>query len=351
MSVGTMRDIEAKVRAGERLDGSDGLFLYRTEDLAGLRALADEVATAKNGDEVTYVVNRHINYSNLCTLNCFFCAFAKKRGDEDGYEFSLEQMLNRAREAVAAGATEVHMVGGLHPDYPYEWYPELLRTIRAECPSLTLKAFTAVELSYFAELSGRPLGDVLAELKEAGLGFVPGGGAEVLSDRIWKKLFRDKLSPTRWLEVHRAVHGAGLRSNATLLFGHIETEEEKVTHHLRIRELQDETGGFVSFIPLRFHPANTVLEHIEIADRDAVLREIAVARLMLDNVRHVKAYWIMTGLTAGRLALTGGADDFDGTVVEEKITHMAGAETPEEMTEESIRALIRGEGKTPKRRG
>jgi aminodeoxyfutalosine synthase len=303
-----------------------------------------------NGREVTYVVNRHINYSNLCTLSCFFCAFASKRGEEDAYEFSLDEMRARAADAVRAGATELHIVGGLHPDHPYEFYPALLRTLREEFPSLALKAFTAVELDYFAELSGKSLEWVIEDLKEAGLAFVPGGGAEVLSDRVWKKLFRDKIPPTRWLEVHRAVHAAGLRSNATLLYGHIETQEEKVDHMLRVRGLQDETGGFVSFIPLRFHPENTILERFPIADADATLREIAVSRLMVDNVRHVKAYWIMTGLEAGRLALTGGADDFDGTVVEEKITHMAGATSPEEMSEDAIRELIRGEGKVPRRR-
>jgi aminodeoxyfutalosine synthase len=350
MHVATMEDIARKVRSGARLDREDGLFLYRSADLDELRALANERAEALNGKEVTYVVNRHINYSNLCTLSCFFCAFAKKPGDEDGYAFTIEEMLDRAREAVDAGATEIHMVGGLHPDHPYEYYPKLLRTLRAECPSLALKGFTAVELDYFAELSGKSLSWVIRDLKEAGLAFVPGGGAEVLSDRVWKKLFRDKIPPSRWLEVHRAIHREGLRSNATLLFGHIETDEEKVRHHLLLRELQDETGGFVSFIPLRFHPANTVLKHLTIATEEATLREIAVARLMLDNFRHIKAYWIMTGLEAGRRALTGGADDFDGTVVEEKITHMAGAETPEEMSEAAIRELITGEGKVPKRR-
>jgi len=305
MHVATMDDIERKVRAGERLDEADGLFLYRSAELEALRALADERAEALNGRNVTYVVNRHINYSNLCTLSCFFCAFAKKRGDPDGYEFSIEEMLSRARAAVAAGATEIHMVGGLHPDYPYEYYPKLLRALRDACPSLALKGFTAVELDYFAGLSGKDLSRVIRDLKEAGLAFVPGGGAEVLSDRVWKKLFREKIRPARWLEVHRSIHREGLRSNATLLFGHIETDEEKVGHHLLIRELQDETGGFVSFIPLRFHPANTVLAHIEIAD---------------------------------------------AAVVEEKITHMAGAETPEEMTEAAIRGIITGEGKVPKRR-
>ncbi|MHC4861175.1 MAG: CofH family radical SAM protein, partial [Planctomycetota bacterium] len=291
-----------------------------------------------------------VNYSNLCTLSCFFCAFAKKRGEPGGYEFTLDEMRDRARDAVAAGATELHIVGGLHPDHPYEYYPALLRALGEEFPSLTLKAFTAVELDYFAELAGKSLDWVLDDLAEAGLGVVPRGGAEVLSDRVWKKLFRDKISPDRWLEIHRAVHRHGLRSNATLLYGHIETHDEKVDHMIRVRELQDETGGFVSFIPLRFHPENTVLESFPIADDMATLREIAVSRLVVDSVRHVKAYWIMTGLEAGREALTGGADDFDGTVVEEKITHMAGATTPEGMTEARIRELIRAEGKVPRRR-
>lgn len=350
MQVATFEDIAERVRAGERLSREDGIFLYEQADLEALRALANEVAERINGREVTYVVNRHINYSNLCRLSCFFCAFAKKRGDEDGYEFSIEEMLERAGQAVADGATEIHMVGGLHPDYPWEYYPALLRRLKAAYPSLSLKAFTAVELDFFMELSGLGLDEVIAELKDAGLAFVPGGGAEVLSDRVWKKLFRDKIPPSRWLEVHAAIHRGGLRSNATLLFGHIETVEEKVDHMLKIRGLQDETGGFVSFIPLRFHPDNTVLKHVEIASPEATLREIAVSRLMVDNVKHVKAYWIMTGLDTGRRALTGGADDFDGTVVEEKITHMAGATTPEGLTPARIEALIRGEGKIPRRR-
>jgi aminodeoxyfutalosine synthase len=345
-----MLEIAKKVRAGTRLDRENGVYLYEQAPLEDVRALANEVAESKNGSDVTYVVNRHINYSNLCKLDCFFCAFSRTREDADGYEFSLDEMRARAKEAVEAGASEIHMVGGLHPDYPYEYYPDLLRTLKAEFPTLTLKAFTAVELDYFAELAGRDLDWVIADLKEAGLGFVPGGGAEVLSDRVWRKLFRKKIRPSRWLEVHRAVHRAGLRSNATLLFGHIETVSEKVDHHIALRELQDDSGGFVSFIPLRFHPDNTVLSHIPIADDEATLREIAVGRLMLDNFPHIKAYWIMTGIDAGRRAITGGADDFDGTVVEEKITHMAGAHTPEGLTEDGIRELISGEGKTPRRR-
>jgi aminodeoxyfutalosine synthase len=342
--------VEEKLAAGGRLDRGEGMLLYAHPCLEDLRELANRIAERKNGRRVTYVVNRHINYSNLCIHSCFFCAFARKPGDEDGYEYSVDEILTRARAAVRAGATEIHMVGGLHPDHPYEFYPTLLRRLREEYPTLTLKAFTAVELEYFAKLSGRSIPWVIRDLRDAGLAFVPGGGAEVLSDRVWKKLYRHKTGPDRWLAIHREIHHAGLRSNATLLFGHIETVEEKVDHLLKLRALQDETGGFVSYIPLRFHPENTVLKHLTIADSEATLRELAVGRLMLDNVRHVKAYWIMTGLETGRLALTGGADDFDGTVVEEKITHMAGAATPEGLTESAIRDLIRGEGKIPERR-
>ncbi len=350
MPATTFDDLAARVRAGARLGRDDGLFLYVRADLGPLRALADEVAVRKNGRRVTYAVNRHINYSNVCVHSCFFCAFARKHGEEGAYELSLAEMVDSARAAVAEGATEVHIVGGLHPDYPYEYYPALLRALRAACPTLSLKAFTAVELDYFARLARRPLPDVIEDLKAAGLSFVPGGGAEVLSDRVWKKLYRDKIPPARWLKIHREVHRAGLRSNATLLFGHIETAAEKVDHLLSVRALQDETGGFVSFIPLRFHPENTVLSSFPRAGTDAVLREVAVARLMLDNVRHVKAYWIMTGLAAARQALSSGADDFDGTVVQERITHMAGAETPQGLTEDDIRRIILAEGKEPVKR-
>jgi aminodeoxyfutalosine synthase len=343
-------DLLRRVRAGDRLDRDDALFLYGRAGLEGLRALANEVAERRHGRRVTYAVNRHLNYSNVCVNSCFFCAFSKKRGEPGAYEFDLAAIRARAREAAEAGATELHIVGGIHPDWPYETYPRMLRTLSAEFPALALKAFTAVELDWFARLAERPVEWVIEDLKEAGLAFVPGGGAEVLSDRVWKKLYRTKIPPARWLEVHRAVHRAGLRSNATMLFGHIETTEEKADHLIAVRALQDETGGFVAFIPLRFHPENTVLAHLPIAPDEAFLREIAVARLVLDNVPHVKAYWIMAGLDAARRALTGGADDFDGTVVEERITHMAGALTPEGLPESRIREIIVGEGKSPVRR-
>jgi aminodeoxyfutalosine synthase len=345
-----LRDVARKLSRSERLDRDDGIRLYTTPDLAGLGELADARCRERHGLRVFYNVNRHINYSNLCVRSCMFCAFAKRRGDEGGYEYTMDEVLARAAEAEAAGADEVHIVGGLHPDWEYEVYPRMLRLVREAHPGLHLKAFTAVEIDYLADLSGRSVARVLEELHEAGLGSLPGGGAEVLSDRVWRKLFHDKIPPARWLEIHEEAHRLGIRSNATLLHGHIETAEEKVDHALRLRELQDRTGGFLAFIPLRFHPDNTPLRKLPLVKGIHSLREVAVARLLLDGFDHVKAYWIMMGLETAQIALTFGANDLDGTVVEEKITHMAGARTPESMTEPELRALIREAGREPCRR-
>jgi aminodeoxyfutalosine synthase len=342
--------VARKLERGEPLDREDGLRLYETPDLTALGALADARCRELHGLRVFYNVNRHINYSNLCIHSCMFCAFAKKRGDDGGYEFSMDEIVARAAEAEAAGADEVHIVGGLHPDWPYERYLEMLRAIRAAHPGLHLKAFTAVEIDYLAELSGLSIATVLEQLVEAGLGSMPGGGAEVLTDRVWKKLFRDKIPPARWLEIHEISHGLGIRSNATLLYGHIERPEEKVEHCLKLRDLQTRTGGFLAFIPLRFHPENTPLRKLPLARGIQSLREIAVARLLLDGFDHVKTYWIMTGLETSQLALHFGSNDLDGTVVEEKITHMAGATTPECLGEEDLRGIIREAGREPCRR-
>ncbi len=342
--------IRRKVEREERLTHDDGLALYATPHVAALGELADVVNRRKNGLRVGYNVNRHINYSNLCKLSCMFCAFAKKRGDAGGYEFSMDEIMERAREAYEAGADELHIVGGLHPDHPYEYYPRLLRAIKSRYPELHLKGFTAVEIDYFAELAGKSHEDVLRELVDAGLGSLPGGGAEILTDRVWRKLYRDKMGPDKWIDVHRRAHRVGVRSNSTMLHGHIETDAEKVTHMLRIRELQDETGGFMTFIPLRFHPENTPIEKLGIVHGVSSVREIAVSRLLLDNVPHIKTYWIMTGLEVAQICLTMGADDIDGTVVEEKITHMAGATTPESVGEEELREVITAAGRIPYRR-
>jgi aminodeoxyfutalosine synthase len=343
-------EISHKVERGERLTAEDGLALYRTHEVAALSELADFANRRVNGLRVGYNVNRHINYSNICTLSCMFCAYAKKRGQDGAYEFSMDEILARAKEAYDAGADEIHIVGGLHPDYQYEYYPAMLRAIKSRYPELHLKAFTAVEIDYFANLAGKSHEAVLADLVEAGLGSMPGGGAEILTDRVWQKLYRDKMGPDMWIKVHRIAHKQGVRSNSTMLHGHIERDDEKVEHMLRIRALQDETGGFMTFIPLRFHPENTPIRKLGIVHGVSSVREIAVGRLLLDNVRHVKTYWIMTSLEVAQICLTAGADDIDGTVVEEKITHMAGARTPEHVSEADLRRCIEEAGRVPVRR-
>jgi aminodeoxyfutalosine synthase len=345
-----LASIRHKVERGERLTHDDGLALYTTTNVAALGELADFANQRMNGLRVGYNVNRHINYSNICALSCMFCAFAKKRGEVGAYEFSMDEIVARAKEAWEQGADEIHIVGGLHPDYPYEYYPAMLRALKTRFPELHLKAFTAVEIDYFAELAGKSHAWVLRDLLEAGLGSLPGGGAEILTDRVWKKIYRDKMGPDKWIAVHRIAHEVGVKSNSTMLHGHIERDDEKVTHMLRIRDLQDETGGFMTFIPLRFHPENTPIEKLGIVHGVSSVREIAVARLLLDNVRHVKTYWIMTSLEVSQICLTMGADDIDGTVVEEKITHMAGARTPEHVTEDDLRRAIEEAGRVPYRR-
>ncbi|MCE9638169.1 MAG: aminofutalosine synthase MqnE [Planctomycetes bacterium] len=343
-------EISRKVERGERLTADDGMALYKTPNVAALSQLADFANQRLNGLRVGYNVNRHINYSNVCKLSCMFCAYAKKHGEDGAYEFSMDEIIARAKEAYDGGADEIHIVGGLQPDYPWEYYPAMLRAIKTRYPELHLKAFTAVEIDYFANLAGKTHAEVLHELVDAGLGSMPGGGAEILTDRVWSKLYRDKMGPDMWIKVHRIAHQCGVRSNSTMLHGHIERDDEKITHMLRIRELQDETGGFMTFIPLRFHPENTPIQKLGIVHGVSSVREIAIGRLLLDNVPHVKTYWIMTSLEVAQICLTAGADDIDGTVVEEKITHMAGAKTPEHVSEADLRRVIEEAGRTPVRR-
>ncbi len=336
-----LKEIARKLAAEKRLSFEDGLALFAADDLAALGALADRVRRARNGDAAYYVINRHINYSNLCVDDCLFCAFKRKPGEEGGYTFTLEEILARAEDLTRLGASELHIVGGHHPDLPFSFYETMLQGLHARHPSVTLKAFTAAEILYFAEKFGMPAETVLSRLKAAGLAMLPGGGAEVLSERVRKKLCRDsKGSTTAWLSVHRTAHRMGIPSNATLLFGHVERPEEKVEHLLHIRDLQDETRGFLSFIPLAYHNENNSLGKLPEPTAAERLRHIAVARLMLDNVPHVKAYWPMFGVKLAQVALSFGADDIDGTVVEERIYHMAGATTPQELAEADLRALI-----------
>ncbi len=340
-------DILARVRAEERLSLEDGRRLYECPDILALGYLANIVRERKNGNQAFFIYNQHINYSNVCTNLCKFCAFGKEKGHEQAYEMGVEDVRAKVRERLNEPITEIHMVGGIHPDLPYSYYLDILRVIKEERPDVHIQAFTCVEIHHLAELAGKPVADTLEELKEAGLGSIPGGGAEVFSPRIRKLTCERKLSGEGWLEVTRTAHRHGLHTNATLLYGHIETVDERLEHLDALRRTQDETGGFLAFIPLAFHPKNT-----EMSDHSGTtgindLKNIAVARLMLDNFPHIKAYWVMIGPKLAQVALSFGADDMDGTVKEEVITHMAGAETEQALGHRTLIRLIREAGRDP----
>lgn len=339
--------IARRVLAGERLSREDGRALFAAPDLNAVGALANLVNERLNGNRTTFTYNRHLNYTNVCAYRCMFCAFRRDGDEPDAVVMDMDTVRRKLRDEFTDTMKEVHIVGGIHPGLPYGYYPELLRTIRDERPNLHIKAFTMIELDAMAQLAGKPLEEVLADLREAGLGSCPGGGAEVLSPRVHRKLYREKLPPERWIAACKTVHRAGLHTNATMLFGHIETIEERLDHLLAIRDIQDETGGFLQFIPLVFHPDNTPLARLGKTSGLDALRTIAVARLLLDNVPHVKAYWIMLGLRLAQVALHYGADDIDGTVEEEHITHDAGGATPQGLTTSQLAGLIREAGREP----
>jgi aminodeoxyfutalosine synthase len=340
-------EIREKVQAGERLSFDDGVYLYDHADLFTLGELANVVRERKNGNFVYYNVNTHLNPTNVCVYRCTFCAFRADLKSPKGYVMSDEEVLARAAEAEKRGATEMHIVGGLHHQLPYEWYLNIIRIIHAAHPRLHLKAYTAVEWDWFARLTGRPTRDLLAAFKDAGLGSLPGGGAEIFHPEVRDKICEHKADAAEWLRIHREAHQLGLRSNATMLYGHIEETRHRVDHLIRLRQLQDETGGFQTFIPLAFHPDNTRLDHIPKPTGLTDLKTMAVSRLMLDNFPHVKAYWVMLGVKTAQLALSFGADDLDGTVVHEKIYHDAGSDSPQEMSVAEIRRLIREAGRIP----
>jgi len=336
-----------KVLAGERLDFADGLTLYQTHDLLGVGHLANLVRERLHGNRAYYIYNQHLNYSNVCVNGCRFCAFGKEQGDPLAYEMTLDQVFGKIRERLNEPISEIHIVGGLHPTLPFDYYLDMLRGIKAIRPEVHLQAFTAVEIAHLADIAGLSVADTLAALKKAGLGSMPGGGAEVFSPRIRHMLCQKKLSPEGWLTVCQTAHRLGLKSNATMLYGHVETTEERVDHLLRLREAQDETGGFVTFIPLAFHPQNTDLPQLSETTGFDDLKNLAVARLLLDNFPHIKAFWIMIGLKMAQLSLSFGADDIDGTVMEERITHMAGAQTAQGLTRAQLLHLIREAGREP----
>jgi aminodeoxyfutalosine synthase len=342
-----LRSIRSKVEQGTRLSFDDGLFLEEKADLFTLGELANLVRERKNGQFTYYNVNTHLNPTNVCVYRCTFCAFRADLRAEKGYVMSDEQIVERALEADRRGATELHIVGGLHHQLPYGWYLNVIRIIHQAAPRLHLKAYTAVEWDWFARLTKRPTIDILAEFKEAGLGSLPGGGAEIFHPEIRDYICEHKADAGEWLRIHREAHSLGIRSNATMLYGHIEKPHHRIDHLIRLRGLQDETGGFQTFIPLAFHPDNTRLAHLKKPSVLMDLRTMAVSRLMLDNFPHVKAYWIMLGIPTAQLALSYGADDLDGTVVHEKIYHDAGSQSPEELTVTEIRRLIEEAGRVP----
>jgi len=347
-----LADIADKVEAGERLSVHDGVRLFASRDLLALGALAHRARLERHGRRAYYCVNTHINPSNICVNRCRFCAFSRSPGDPDAYALSLDEILAKAEQAHADGTAELHIVGGLHPTLPFSYYVEMLSRLRERFPGVCLQAFTAVEIAHLAKIAGLSVRDTLVALKEAGLSALPGGGAEVFSPRVRRALCPDKLPGDVWLEVMRTAHQLGIPSNATMLYGHIETPLEAAEHLARIRALQDDTGGFLAFIPLAFHPQHTALERDVPRETTGLadLRAIAAARLMLDNVPHVKVFWIMTGVKLAQVALSFGADDLDGTVVEEQITHSAGAATPQSLPAAGLEGLITEAGFEPVRR-
>ena len=348
LGVGGLRDVADKLDAGIRLEADDGLRLFECPDLIAVGWLANRERERRHGADTFFNHNIRLEATNVCVASCLFCAFARLQpGDDGAYTMTLEQAWDKLRDRADQSLTEVHVVNGLHPDLPWEYYLELLRGFKRIKPSIHLKCFTAVEIAFFADLYGKTDEQVLQELMEAGLDSLPGGGAEVFAPRVRQKLCHDKCDGDRWLAIHRLAHRLGLRSNVTMLYGHIETNEERVDHMLQTRALQDETGGFQAFIPLAFHPDNNQMRKLPAPTAADTLRVHAVARLMLDNVPHVKAFWIATGVEVAQTSLWFGVDDLDGTVQEERIYHMAGAPTPEVMTPDEIGQLIRAAGRVP----
>ncbi len=347
-SPGTLAEIERKVLAGERLRAEDGLALYAAPDLLWLGRLARAAQRRVSGDRVYFNVNRHLNLTNVCKAKCAFCSFRRDEGEEGAYTMTLEEAVETAtRTAASLDITELHIVNGLHPDLPFDYYLDALRRLKAALPHVHLKAFTAVEIWWFARITGRSHAAVLRDLIDAGLGSLPGGGAEIFAPRVRRRICGYKSTADDWLQIHRTAHRLGLRTNSTMLYGHVETAEERVDHVLRLRDLQDETGGFQVFIPLRFHNEHNRMSYLPMATALESARVFAVSRLLLDNVPHLKAYWIMLGLDTAQTLLEFGVDDLDGTVVQERIYHMAGAGTPHEMGLDELQRVIRAAGRVP----
>lgn len=339
-----------KVNAGGRLNLDEGRQLYNSNDILALGYLANIVRNRMNGDNTYFIYNQHINYSNICSNLCKFCAFGREKDSELAYEMSVEEVKQKVRDRLDEPITEVHMVGGIHPDLPFDYYLQLLRGIKEVKPSVHIQAFTCVEIAHLAGLAGKSVSETLQLLMDAGLGSLPGGGAEVFSPRIREATCEKKLPGTEWLEISKTAHRQGLHTNATMLYGHIETIEERLEHLQALRDAQDETKGFLAFIPLSFHPKNTAMSELSKTTGVDDLKNVAVARLFLDNFPHIKAYWVMIGPQMAQIALSFGADDMDGTVKEEVITHMAGAETDQAIGSTTLVRLIKQAGRIPVQR-
>jgi len=342
--------IYEKVASGVRLDVADALSLFGSTDLNALGAVGSAMRRRKNGDRASYILNAYINYSNYCILSCQFCAFSRKKRNGDGFELTLDEIVAKAKAAVAQGATELHIVGGLHPSLPFSWYVEMIRALGRVEPRPSLKCFTAIEVLHFARLSRQPVDQVLAQLKEAGLDSLTGGGAEIFDAEVRDRIARGKETADEWLDVHRTWHRLGGRSSCTMLFGHVETLAQRVDHLSKLRALQDETGGFTGFVALPYHPENNGIPVDRAPSALDTLRTIAASRAFLDNIPHVTAYWVGMGLRLAQVALSYGADDLHGTIQEEHIFHMAGASTPQGQSESAMVRAIREAGLVPVRR-
>jgi len=342
-----LRSIHEKVLGCNRLSLEDALALYRTGDILAVGWLANHVRERIHGNNTYFNVNRHINPTNVCVAACRLCAFGRKKDAPGAYTMALEEAWQTAASGYSEAVTEFHIVGGLHPDLPFEYFLDLVRGLKERFPQVHLKAFTMVEVAYLAKRAKLSIRETLAQLKAAGVDSLPGGGAEIFADRIRHIICDHKIDGDRWLETARLAHQLGLRSNATMLYGHIESDEDRVDHLLKLRALQDETGGFQTFIPLAFHPANTPLAHLPTTTGLNDIRQIAVSRLVLDNFAHIKAYWQMLSPKIAQIGLRFGADDLDGTVIEEKIYHDAGATTPQGLRRQELMRLIRQAGREP----
>ena len=342
-----LESIALKVEAGERLNFSDGLALYRTGDVLALGWMANLIRERLHGDLAYFNVNRHINPTNVCVASCRLCAFGRKKGAADTYTMALEEAWDTAGKGLTEAVTEFHIVGGLHPDLPFEYFMDLVHGLKERYPQVHIKAFTMVEVAFLAKRGKMSIAEVLERMKAAGVDSCPGGGAEIFADRVRHIICDHKIDGSEWLETARLTHKAGLRSNATMLYGHIESDEDRVDHLLKLRAVQDETGGFQTFIPLSFHPENTALSHLPKSTGMLDIKQIAVSRLLLDNFAHIKSYWQMVTPKMAQIALRFGADDIDGTVVEEKIYHDAGAQTPQGLRRRDLERLITEAGRVP----